>query len=130
MTEDRHVVLLCMWDQILFHGIPENKLLYPGPVHRLGINHWLMLQLKLYGYRLCLMSWECHRLKQHYCGVTILEQHIFLLIMCFMLGLSILMRWIIILFERDLLRSCWTLGLYLQEIKWLIDSQNHCLLDN
>jgi hypothetical protein len=33
-----------------------------------------------------------------------------------MLGLSIL-RWIIILFEKELLRNCWISGLYRQKIR-------------
>jgi histone deacetylase 1/2 len=55
--------------------------------------------------RLCLMSSECHSLKLLCYAVIILEQHIFLLILCFILELSIL-RWIIILFEKELLRNC------------------------
>jgi hypothetical protein len=30
----------------------------------------------------------------------------------------------------DNIGATWTSGLYLQEIRWLMDSQSHCLLDN
>jgi hypothetical protein len=72
---------------------------------------------------------ECRSLKRQYYDVIILDQHIFLQIWCFMLGPNIL-KWIIILFMKELLKSCLTLGLYLQEIRRLMDLQSHYPLDN
>jgi hypothetical protein len=37
---------------------------------------------------------------------------------------------IIILFEKELLRNCWTYGSYLQEIRLLMVSQSHYLHDS
>jgi hypothetical protein len=42
MTEDLHVVLLYMLDQILCHEMQESKQ-YPGAAKWLSINHWLIL---------------------------------------------------------------------------------------
>ena len=46
MTEGPQVVLLCFWEQTLYHEVQENRLQFQGQVLRWSTKHWQMQQLK------------------------------------------------------------------------------------
>jgi hypothetical protein len=53
MPDDPQEVLPSIMETILFHGVPENKLLCQGQVLRQNIILWQMLQQRLYGWNRC-----------------------------------------------------------------------------
>lgn len=56
MTDGQQVVLQCSWDLILSPRVQESKLLCLDQVLKRNTRPWQMQQLKLCGYKLCLMS--------------------------------------------------------------------------
>ena len=119
MIANPHEGLLFFLEKILFHGMLRNKQLFLVLALRLNIKLWLMLLQRSFGFSLSLMNLECINPKFPSCGVIILVPHICRLIRSFMQEPSILM-WIIILFEKELLKRSWIFVLSPLKIKLLM----------